>query len=178
MHFNIYVIGPDPVERVGRIETEYGAPDWCGIGGRYTGSLIPVPGATSGIVFGDTLPAFEASVVTQLMQGWGVVLTRPAHQGAGVDQIARRDLDIEATIVTMMPRYVLDAVGGLHSLGLTPSEDAAATVMELGSLRPGAVTEAEVRAVHDKREAWERRWRALIAAADPDALITVVDIHV
>ena len=39
------------------------------------------------------------------------------------------------------------------------------------------VSDDEMDALESKLDAWKQRWHELIAAADPDALITVVDGH-
>lgn len=45
-----------------------GGTDWYGIGGRYSGFLIPEPGA-QGKRYGDTMPAIEAWLSTYLPGG-------------------------------------------------------------------------------------------------------------
>jgi hypothetical protein len=174
MHAGIFVVGPNPLERVERTKLPYGTPDWAGIGGRYTGRLIPLPGATTGVAHGDTLTPIEAWMATH-----SPGFVRPgAAQGAGVDHIARRELDLEAT---EGPPYVLDADDHLHDAGYTTEEQAfvlvARMARQFGTDPGNPPSAATLQAIIDKGEAWDRRWRELIAAADPDALITAVDAH-
>ena len=101
------MIGDVPPERLKRqIETPNGTSDWAGIGGRYTGSLIPLPDATSGRIYGDTLPRHEAGLAALIGES-GTAMTRPgALQRSGVDQLTIRDLDFAATET---PVYLIDA---------------------------------------------------------------------
>lgn len=179
MHFNIHVIGADPVERITAAmqfyidedPNPYGL-DWAGIGGRYTGTLIPLPGATTGVVYGDTLPQTEAELARIASEAGGNLKRMGAQQGPGVDQIAIRDLDVEATT---RAGYLLDADNQMHDIALTPKESGLLMALQYGLAKD--VSDDEMDALESKLDAWKQRWHELIAAADPDALITVVDGH-
>ena len=192
MHLCVYVIGDVSKERLERgipltppggwdewwSEGGGSWPDWAGIGGRYTGSLIPVPGATSGVVYGDTLPVVDAGLAALAREAGGNMLRPRAVQRPGVDQLLVRDLDVEATAT---PPQLLDAEDNMHGPDLTPEEEgiymAIAMFEGYGFQAVDEPSDADKDAVMSKMDAWQQRYRELIAAADPDALITVVDVH-
>jgi hypothetical protein len=123
--------------------------DWYGIGGRYSGTLIPRPGATSGRVYGDTMPGIEAALAGRLSNA-GVVAQRMSHHGEGVDQIQLSDLDIVATVDRVAPTAIV--VGGVvHRCEITMDEQ--------------------------KLAEWDAMVRRLLTEADPTEMVSVVDAH-
>jgi len=185
MHSMIYVIGDDPQERAAGLTLDPGGEvDWAGIGGRYSGQLCPLPGATTGRRYGDTLPAAEAwmAAVTDGTMRRGVA---GVQYGPGVDQIEQRELDIPATPI---PVHILDAGGTLHGPGLATDEWAAmTTAQQLAAMADFISPDSQraflaerrpaLKSASEKLEEWARRGAAVLAAAAPDALVTVVDIH-
>jgi hypothetical protein len=94
MHACIHVLGDgDPVERAMQCNPAGYEPDWAAIGGRYTGTLPPLPGARTGRVHGDAMPSLEASIMHAVREG-GVGTARLTRKGPGVDQNHLRELDI------------------------------------------------------------------------------------
>jgi hypothetical protein len=182
MHTAMLVIGDSPEQRARTAETMFGRPDWAAIGGRYTGSLIPIPGATTARVYGDALPNIEAA-----FHGWfadmdmdGVGFHRHTCGGPGVDQVRRRDLDVAATIDGFLPPIVLDADGTLHNVGLTIEETAyatAAAIQRMGIHLETSMTDADAAVIAAKDAAWGKRVTEILAGTDHGALVTVVDIH-
>src|SRR6266542_2697918 len=115
MHCAILVVGENPVERATNINTPMGTTDWACIGGRYTGQMPALPDATTAVVYGDSLPDFEAWVIKMMGDDAG----RPTHRGDGYDQMRRVDLDIHA----LNAMFILDQSGELHGPGYTPDEE-------------------------------------------------------
>jgi hypothetical protein len=129
--------------------------------------------------YGDTMPSFEAHLAAMSTGAGGNMRRMGASQSPGVDQIAVRDLDPQATEA---PAVVLDADDTLHEPGYTDEEAAIIMVAKMASAgmnmeRVERPSDEVLQALRDKTEAWNQRWLALITAADPDALITVVDAH-
>lgn len=175
MHTAVFVIGPDPVGRVRAAALPLGTPDWVAIGGRYTGSLILRPGATTGVVYGDAIPDAEAWLARVIGEGFqrGV---NPQPRGQGVDQAQAGDI-IGAT---SPPPYILDADGVIHHPGLTGEEMAAAVVLNWAARQPGIhsdISEETAAAVQRKAGAWAERSARMLAALPADALVTVVNVH-
>lgn len=174
MHFPVLVLGPDPVERCYSADFDGWTADWAAIGGRYTGQLIPRPGATSARVYGDALPSAEAHVA-QFAPG-----ARPhAAQGPGVDQLTLIDLDLDGTLSGGWA-MLLDVDGTVEHPGYTSAEIAARIVSQLPTYVAELVGQAsgadpsQLRAKHD---AWHRRLGEVLAARAGDTLATVVDVH-
>lgn len=93
MHIGVLAVGhPDPASILVGRDSPLGTIDWAGIGGRYTGQLTPVPGATTARVYGDTMPSIEAHIAALIgSEDGSPVMTRPGLScGAGVDQAACR----------------------------------------------------------------------------------------
>lgn len=184
MHTAVLVIGDNPEQRAKGIDTRLGTTDWAGIGGRYTGLLMPRPGATTGRVYGDTLPSFEAAIAGHMPEG--ITSHRPgADPGPGVDQLRGQDLDVATTIDGFIPPYVLDADGGLHGPDFTPEEEGLLTAISLASMYPGVgidLDKMELDAddldkIDAKQNTWNDRLAELLGDIGPDDLVTVVDIH-
>jgi hypothetical protein len=161
MHTATLVIGPDVEAQMAPHTGEDGWCDWWGIGGRYTGRLILKPGA-EGKVFGDAVPLFEAMFSHAISEQLPTATTsRCAAPGDGVDQARLRDIEkINASLGAVV-------VGGvLHE----PDEDEfEAWWKEVGpdARRPTA----------EIMPRWVERMNELLALADPDDLVTVVDVH-
>jgi hypothetical protein len=206
MHTMILVIGEDPIGQLTRdgeavrtnpAETitwtwqrsesealrslgsgDCGGADWFGIGGRYSGWLIPRPGA-AGKRYGDTMPAFEASILTFAAgSAPDVHITRMGASGdrPGVDQIRASDVDWETTWHEKNRRPgVVVAHGEWHSAldVLTPEEHAATMASGLGIDAPDA--EPAFRKLHT----WDTGVLVPLvdAAVERGDLITVVDMH-
>lgn len=114
MHAGALVIGEDPMDVINaRIEANNGIGiDWGAIGGRYTGSLILRPGATSGRVYGDAIPDFEAALVRALSDRDWTTTVRPGRRRGGVDQARKGDIDFPRTFAAggRTPLVVVDGV--------------------------------------------------------------------
>jgi hypothetical protein len=122
MHIPVFVLGDgDPAARAMAALRQTLDPDWAAIGGRYSGMLIPKAGATSGRVFGDAMPDFEAHMSAH-MSALGRALhpehaehienIRMGYRGdrTGVDQVEIDDCDVDATFdaATTAPAVVVD----------------------------------------------------------------------
>jgi hypothetical protein len=180
MHTAILVIGDDPQERALGLVVPDGTTDWSAIGGRYTGNLVPIPGAASARVFGDAIPAGEAQLLAAapgMERGAG-----GPQQGAGVDQVERGELDIQATFSRFSPTRILDADGILHHPGLTPDESATLLALliarRFGRQPKRMPGQAELDSIKAKTIAWQAKVTELIQAAAPHQMITVIDVHV
>lgn len=169
MHTAMLVIGDDPIGQLisnspvpwTRTTSTATAPDafedgepwmgddWYGVGGRYTGTLMPKPGATSGRVYGDAMPGIEAALVGQLSDA-GVAAQRLSRRSEGVDQIQLSDLDIAATLDRVAPTVVI--VGDVvHTCEIT---------------------------FDDRQMAeWDATVKRLLGEAGPEQIVSVVDAH-
>jgi hypothetical protein len=104
--------------------------DWWAIGGRYSGYLPLVPNATTGKVYGDAMPGFEATLAAVAPPDAGFArgfqsLGRPSRPDDGVDQAARRDVDVERFVERVLPMvgmFVADGEAHWTDLGGTASE--------------------------------------------------------
>jgi hypothetical protein len=126
--------------------------DWWAIGGRYSGYLPLEPDATTGKVYGDAMPGFEASLAAFAPPDAGFSrgfqsLDRPSRPDDGVDQAARRDVDVERFVELVLPM-----------IGLCVA-DGEAHWTDLG----GATSEADV--------------LAALVEAPGDARVSLVDVH-
>ncbi len=128
-------------------EDETGWCDWWQIGGRFTGRLMLKPGAA-----GKVYDARVSATVRRPMAGLG----------DGVDQARSRDLeDIRAH------RFAVVVVGGVvHE---PDADEEKACQQELAAKTGRPLAEVMPR--------WVERVNELLASADPDELVTVVDVH-
>jgi hypothetical protein len=126
--------------------------DWWAIGGRYSGYLPLVPDATTGKVYGDAMPGFEATLAALAPPDAGFArglqsLGRPSRPDDGVDQAARRDVDVERFVELVLPMIgMFVANGEAHWTDLA-----------------GAASEADV--------------LAALMEAPGDARVSLVDVH-
>jgi hypothetical protein len=176
MHQKVLVIGEEPEQQV----KGAGLGDWAGIGGRYTGHLVTVPGATTARVYGDTVPAFEAAMAAMSAQA-GTVSVRPANRLSGVDQVRRRELVVEESELGCA---ALLHDGEVRDPGLTEEEQAAMLdarmLMSLPEDSPWRRAPEDVPNLMDagrKCGAFEDEVAALVEGLDPGTLLTVVDVH-
>jgi hypothetical protein len=100
MHHAVFVVGDDFAEQMNRLmaENEDGSSwcDWWGIGGRFTGGLPLLPGAT-GKTFGYAAPPFERMLAEYISgQGYEVHLGTCDQTDDGVDQARIGDIDLSA----------------------------------------------------------------------------------
>ena len=174
MHFSVLVFGPDPEAQMDALR-QAGHFDWYGIGGRYTGTLILHPGATSGVVYGDTLPAFEARLVAMMAES-GLNPNRgstPAGRRPGVDQAALADIDLDATSEELFPVALVDR-GVWTEAELDPDHEAWLAVRHrLGEQQAGPEPHGR-----DQADAWSALVDLRFETSDPGELVTVVDCHI
>lgn len=188
MHTAVLLIGDtDPATLIGQ-ETPLGTIDWAATGGRFTGQLTPLPGRT-GRVSGDALPRWEAQLAAMSP---GLRRAGPPW-GAGVDQLAAADLDLDSPGIGGCTLY-LAPDGVLHDPGTTPEETGtalAANMIEISmrEMGPDAVArqlaergaEPVDLAVLDeadrKFEAFGARLRDELRRAPAGTQVTIVDVH-
>jgi hypothetical protein len=155
-HFAPLVLGPDPQDRATGLDLpgEWGVVESALIGGMYSGLLVPVSGATSARVYGDALPDGGAHMFAWLGQMVPYAsVTRPGRRGRGVDQVQVGEPDIAVTLTRDPPLFLLDLDGLAHWIGnlVDPS---VATV-----------------------DRWRVRLEGMLRAADPETLVSVVDVR-
>jgi hypothetical protein len=192
MHTAILIVGDDPLGQIAhsdpgdvwkRTETtatktisvdgEFLGTDWYGIGGRFTGALIPKPAATTGKVYGDAMPDVEARVLGALGER-GVPASRSMGKGPGVDQLRLHDLE---RIAELPAAVIID--GTRHGYELDPAETAALLAAHLGvySSRDTEAHDAALKSAHRKMDEWAGEMNRLLNEVDPNALITIIDSH-
>ena len=202
MHTMIFVVGDDPIGQLTpdmdgirwhrselAAEIEHAdvpvSPDWVGIGGRYTGMLIPKPGATGKLV-GWTMPAVDAWMENMVAESApGATFQRGGARSdrRGVDQISAADVDWRATSAEAdrMPRaVVVDGTWHDSFAGLSTYEKAALMTAGLPVRRRYALS-MRIATWHAQRKL-RRFYRetfgpAMACAEQRGALVTVVDIH-
>lgn len=200
MHTALLVIGDDPIGQLvqgapddwnraestatvkhGKKSDDWYGDDWYGIGGRYSGSLIPMPGATSGRVYGDAMPGLEAALAGYVPEG--ATMSRPGLEPRdGVDQIRLGELDIVATLARFNATAVV-VNGVTHTHDLTGEETGLAMALAMAAtmpgvnLAPGTEDGEEAQSVMRKLDAWDAKVRRLLSEADPTELVSVVDAH-
>ncbi len=173
MHFAVIVFGPDPEGQMEALRPA-GHFDWYGIGGRYTGSLILRRGAASGVVYGDTLPTFEARLVAMMAEsGFNPDRgTTPAGRHPGVDQAALADIDLDATAEQVFPVAMIDR-GVWTEADLDPDHEAWLAVRhQLGGQPAGPEP-----AGRERTDAWSEQIDRRFETGDPAELVTIVDCH-
>jgi hypothetical protein len=127
--------------------------DWAAIGGRFSGVLIPKPGAISGRVAGETLPSFEADLVTSLAAHEDLRISLPSiERGSGFDQLRKGEVDLPITLEQYTPNAVL-IIGEWH--------------------------EASSEALFDDEQfaVWRAQVRRLLEEVPENILLTVFDAH-
>jgi hypothetical protein len=167
----------DPVSRVVGLSTNVGSIDWAAIGGRFSGRLVPIPGATSSLVYGDAMPSFEAAVMTRLSPTSD--LHRPGGTArSGVDQVRHDELDLRETFANYgAPAYILDEAGHLHTSAITNGENVAMFLHAYGLPSEHPDIPRLLASGSEHYAEWEERAAAIVRAANPRALVTVVDAH-
>src|SRR6266508_423865 len=189
MHYCTLVLGPDPEGQVARYSGDGRSVDWHAIGGRYTGNIILKAGATSGRVYGDAISSIEARMAT-----WDPTMQRGTKQDPGVDQALARDVEWERTSGEVRSPALLVDHGEWHE----PPQDAQAAGMVAsliaGAFEAGMDPDSEWARATCRRagfdsleellidaekqmEGWNAFVAARIAQADPDTLVTVLDVH-
>jgi hypothetical protein len=174
MHFPAFVITPDKPTRESLEEAL--APtahrrefDWWGLGGRFSGNIIPLDYADTVITGGDDIPDMELALMTMVEKtGDGVEMKRSARRGAGVDA-ARLDnikgFDAGPIAVVVDKEWLncpIFPVGPmLRALG--GRDD-----------RPEAERLEEERAMND----WNRKVDKILNAQPGSSWLSIVDCHV
>jgi hypothetical protein len=181
MHAAMLVVGPEPAERARKAGVPLGPVEWAGIGGRFQGSLITIPGARSGVLYGDTMPAFEAQVLGMAMPEGVTAIRAGADAGPGVDQAQRSDVDVPMTLDHALPQYVLAADGTVLDAGFTPEEGAAGFMESIPeqflSPQADAIIEGSRASRAAKSMAWLSTVAGLLESVPAGELVTIVDIH-